>query len=150
MGKNRKRDQKNCFSHRSPRTYLWSHNYKHWSWLQLEESLHTLHTIAILKQHGSFYIQLTFNLNIIYKSIKHLLNYHSKVWISSRWNPCSYELAMLNSFFIFNRTQTAAVYREAFDLIWSWCDLQLSGCVARKASVSSSQQSMKEACHTWR
>lgn len=43
---------------------------------------------------------------------------------------------MLRRVFIFNRTQTAAVYREALDLIWSRCDLQLSGCVARKASVS--------------
>lgn len=49
--------------------------------------LRTLHTTAILKQHGSFYIQLTFNLNITNKSIKHLLNYYSQVWISSRRNP---------------------------------------------------------------
>lgn len=43
---------------------------------------------------------------------------------------------MLNSFFIFNGTQTAAAYREALDLIWSSCELQLSGCVAKEASVS--------------
>lgn len=38
MGKNHNGDQKNEFSHRSPRTCLWSPNYKQWLWLQLEES----------------------------------------------------------------------------------------------------------------
>lgn len=48
---------------------------------------------------------------------------------------------MLNSFFIFNGTQAAAVYREALDLIWSSRDLQLSGCVASVSPAACSEMS---------